>query len=65
MSMGDIIRFVEDIHFLTSNKGMLFRGPSDSLPLNGLYMFFEAGQKIIINNKDYNRIVRIGINETG
>ncbi|MEM4720930.1 MAG: hypothetical protein QXT73_02545 [Candidatus Methanomethylicaceae archaeon] len=63
MSMGDIIRFVEDIHVLTSNNGMLFRGLSDSLPLNGLYMFFEAGQKIIINSKDYNRIVRIGINE--
>ncbi|MCX8182614.1 MAG: hypothetical protein N3D12_05800 [Candidatus Methanomethyliaceae archaeon] len=61
--MREIIRFVEEIHILTANKGRLFRGPSDLLPINGIYVFFEAGQKILINSKEYNRIVRIGINE--
>jgi hypothetical protein len=63
MSLNDICSFVEDVHILTSNKGFLFRGPSNTLPLNGLYVFFEVGQKIVINSKEYNRIVRIGINE--
>ena len=63
MFLNDVCAFVEDIHVLTSEKGALFRGPSNALPLNGLYVFFEAGQKIVIRSHEYNRIVRIGINE--
>jgi len=60
--LNDICSFVEDVHILTSEKGTLFRGPSPVLPFNGLYLFFEAGQKVVIKSKEYNRIVRIGIN---
>jgi hypothetical protein len=63
MSLNNICSFVEDVHVLTSKKGTLFRGPNNTLPLNGLYVFFEAGQKVVIKSKEYNRIVRIGINE--
>lgn len=63
MSLNDICSFVEDVHILTSEKGTLFSGPSPVLPFNGLYLFFEAGQKVAIKSKEYNRIVRIGINE--
>jgi len=63
MSLNDICSFVEDVHILTSEEGILFRGSSNVLPLNGLYVFFEVGQKIVIRSKEYNRIVRIGINE--
>lgn len=63
MSLNDICDFVEDVHILTAEKGTLFRGPNKALPLNGLYVFFETGQKMTIKSKEYNRIVRIGINE--
>src|SRR4030043_1848526 len=63
VSLNDICNFVEDVHILTSEKGTLFRGPSAVLPIDGLYVFFEAGQKVVIKSKEYNRIVRIGINE--
>jgi len=63
MSLNDICSFVEDVHILTSEKGTLFRGPNSALPLIGLYVFFEAGQKVVMKSKGYNRIVRIGINE--
>jgi len=54
---------VENVHVLTSEKGTLFRGPNSALPLNGLYVFFETGQKVIIGSKEYSQVVRIGINE--
>lgn len=54
---------MEDVHILTFEKGSLFAGPNSTLPLNGLYFFFETGQKIAIRSKEYSRIVRIGINE--
>jgi len=60
---GDICNFVEGIHILTSEKGTLFKSPSHDLPLNGIYVFFETGQKIVIESEEHNRIVRIGINE--
>jgi len=63
MSLNSICSFVEGVHVLVSEKGVLFRGPSSLLPLNGLYVFFEAGQKVMIKSREYNRIVRIGINE--
>lgn len=63
MSLNDVCAFVEGLHVLTSEKGALFPGPSNALPLNGLYVFFEAGQKIVIRSNECNRIVRIGINE--
>ena len=63
MSLSDVSSFVEDLHVLTSEKGTLFAGPSNTLPLNGLYLFFEIGQKLAIRSREYNRIVRIGINE--
>ena len=63
MSLRDVCDFVEDVHVLTSEKDTLFRGPNSVLPLNGLYVFFETGQRITIKSKEYNRIVRIGINE--
>jgi hypothetical protein len=65
VSLNDICSFVEDVHVLTSNKGVLFRGANRDLPLNGLYVFFEAGQKIVIKSREFDRIVRIGINEKG
>jgi len=63
MSLNDICDFVENVHILTSEKGTLFRISSNTLPLNGLYVFFEAGEKVVVKLKEYNRIVRIGINE--
>jgi len=63
VSLNDICSFVKDVHILTSEKGTLFRGPSAALPIDGLYVFFEAGQRVVIKSKEYNRIVRIGINE--
>jgi hypothetical protein len=64
MSLRDICDFVEDVHILTVEKGAPpFRGPNKDLPLNGLYVFFETGQKMTIKSKEYDRIVRIGINE--
>ena len=48
---------------MVSTKGTLFNGPHPRLPSNGIYFFFEKGQKITINGKEYDRIVRIGINE--
>lgn len=63
MFFADICRFVEAVHVLTSEKSTLFKSPSVILPLNGLYVFFESGQKITIDSREYDRIVRIGINE--
>ena len=61
--IGEICEFVEKVHLLTSSKGTLFNGPSSDLPLNGIYLFFEKGQEFLIDNVEYGRIVRIGINE--
>ena len=63
VSLYDICSFVEDVHILTCEKGTLFRGPSAVLPVDGLYVFFEVGQEIVIRSREFNRIVRIGINE--
>ena len=61
--ISEICRFVEKVRILTSSKGTLFNGPSSNLPQNGIYFFFEKGQKLLIDNVKYGRIVRIGINE--
>ena len=58
-----ISHFVQKLYDMVSTKGTLFNGPHVRLPLNGIYFFFEKGQKIMINGKEYNRIVRVGINE--
>jgi hypothetical protein len=63
VSLSHIRSFVEDVHILTSERGIPFKGPNTTVSLNGLYVFFEIGQKIVIKSKEYTRIVRIGINE--
>jgi hypothetical protein len=54
---------MEEVHLLISKKGRLFHAPDPNLPLNGVYLFFEKGQKLSITNQQYDRVVRIGINE--
>lgn len=61
--LENLCQFVEKIYELISAKGTFFPGPNDMLPANGIYFFFEKGQKIRIKNREYDRIVRIGINE--
>lgn len=62
--ISDICEFVEKVHILTSSKGTPFKDHrSPLLPSNGIYLFFERGQRIHIKDDEYNRIVRIGINE--
>jgi hypothetical protein len=61
--LDEICQFVQEIYKMISSKGMLFKGPNNTLPLNGIYFFFEKGQKILIDDKEFDRIVRIGINE--
>jgi hypothetical protein len=61
--LEDICQFIEKIYELIYVKGTLFIGPNNMLPLNGIYFFFERGQKIRIKNGEYDRVVRVGINE--
>src|SRR4030042_5238089 len=63
MLIADICGLAENLHLLTAEKGTLLSGPIDWLPLDGLYFFFEAGQRIPIKSRECDRIVRIGINE--
>lgn len=58
-----IIHFVQKLYNTVLEKGALFGGPHPGLPLNGIYFFFENGQKITIDGIEYDRIVRVGINE--
>jgi hypothetical protein len=61
--LKDICQFVEEIYKLISNRGTLFYGPNSLLPLNGIYFFFEKEQKIWLVSREFDRVVRIGINE--
>ncbi|MEM2506002.1 MAG: hypothetical protein QXF61_03025 [Nitrososphaeria archaeon] len=61
--LEDICQFIEKIYELISAKGNLFSGPNSKLPINGIYFFFEKGQKIRIEDNEYDRVVRVGINE--
>ncbi|RLI43955.1 hypothetical protein DRO69_08490 [Candidatus Bathyarchaeota archaeon] len=59
----EVSQFIEEIYALVSMKGTPFNEPNLFLPLNGIYFFFERGQKIMIGDREFDRIVRIGINE--
>jgi hypothetical protein len=61
--LKEICQFVEEIYKLISDEGTLFYGPINVLPPNGIYLFFEKGQKILMGNREFDRVVRIGINE--
>ena len=63
LNLEHIHNFVEKFYPAMSRKGTRFTGPQSNLPLNGIYIFFERGQKITINSGEHSRIVRVGINE--
>lgn len=63
MLVNQALPFVEEVYLLISKKGKLFHAPDPNLPLNGVYLFFEKGQRLSILNQQYDRVVRIGINE--